>query len=124
VTRDETIELLCNLLTPGSTVYTIRRSTARSGLSCTLDLYTVAANIPLKLTQYIADILNMPQDHTTNAIKVRGWGQDAGASVVMALSYALHGTMGKGLGMEPNGACAVTDSDNYRAGHSLEWKEL
>jgi hypothetical protein len=123
VTKEQAIAALCDELPPGSTVYTIRRSTARSGLSCTMALYTISANRPHSITHLVALALDMPVD-AQGALRVRGWGADAGAMVVMNLSYTLHGVFGKGQGMQPGGECDVTDAENYRAGYSLHWVEL
>jgi hypothetical protein len=121
--RAHVVQALCDALPPGSPVYCVIRTVARSGMTCTLDLYTVAANVPRRITLSVAVALTM-RTNIHGALIVRGWGKEAPQSVVMNLSYALHGTSGAGRGLVPNGECEVPDESNYRAGYSLRCEVL
>lgn len=121
--REIAIQTLCDLLPPGSTVHTTERTRSKSGMTSTHDVCAVVHGTVVRITSLVADATGR---NTTSKgrLTVRGWGADAGWTIVMDLSYVLHGTVGAGRGLEPNGECKVPDASNYRAGHSLVWKEL
>jgi transcription antitermination factor NusG len=109
---------LCDTIPPGSTVYAIRRARSRSGNLAYLDMYAITDGRLLKITDDVAAATRLKQS-APGYIIVRGWGDDAAWHVVQQLSYALHGLVGQGAGLDPAATCDVSDAQNYRAGHSL-----
>ena len=72
--KAEAISTLAEILTPGQTVYGIVRTVARSGMSRTIDFYTVENGRMRYLTGYMAQagIGTL----TRNGIRVTGCGMD------------------------------------------------
>ncbi len=118
----ETFELahamtrLCEILHPGSTVYSVLRRRAKQRQA--LDFYAIDHGRVVGITKEVVIILGLPTNKAGNAL-VTGWGPDAAWHTVHNLSFALHGLVGKGAGKDPAAACDVADAENYRAGHSL-----
>lgn len=111
---------------PGTTIYTILRHVARSGMSRCIDLYVYRNNQPVRLSGLVAAVLGMTLDKKWTAINVGGCGMDMGFHLVMNLSYALHGHKSKGDGIEADemGAPFTPRIGHYRAGYSLrhQWQ--
>jgi hypothetical protein len=116
---------LCGLCPPGTTVYSIKRSVTRSRLTTYLDfvVFEQSTGSVVNVTQYIAAVLRLKQTDD-GWIVARGWGEDCAWQVLHQLSFSLHGLFGKGRGVNPQSPCDVTDSENYRAGHSLKQQWL
>ena len=85
--------MLLRFLKPGSTVYGIVRHVARSGMSRTIDFYTIAADeygTPHLhfLSGWIATVLGYARDDR-GALKVSGCGMDMVFHVVYSTGQAL-----------------------------------
>lgn len=99
--RENAITRLQEILPPGSTVYCIVTSVARSGMSRRMNFYTFKNGkngTPQKyfLTQLISEVLAgvsyTSKDWMAHSgLRVRGCGMDMGFHVVNNLSYILHG---------------------------------
>lgn len=87
--RDDARTTLRALLPPGTTVYTIVRSVARSGMSRTIDCYKLSESGPRWLSGLIAKACGYRQA-PGGALKVSGCGMDMGFAVVYELSQALY----------------------------------
>lgn len=94
--RQECIDKVRKLVTPGQTLYTILRSRSRSGMSRTLDVYAlegdsgrVAGATTVYLTGYVARVLEcrMAKDQ---GLVVVGCGMDMGFHVVYSLARCLY----------------------------------
>lgn len=111
--RDAAIAALCELCTPGSTVYTL--SVRRSGTSESIRCFVARDNVIVEITVRVAHALGYKPRN--GAIVVRGGGTDRGFEIVHALSYALHG-----MPTQHNAPCGV-DLNQPRAGYTLrqEW---
>lgn len=72
----------------GTTVYTVLRSTVRSGMSRRIDLYVIVDGEPVWISGYAALMLGLPQPD--DGIRVNGCGMDIGFALVYDLSCALH----------------------------------
>ena len=98
---------LLDLCPPGTHVYTILRTRARSGKSQSLDMYVIRNNRPVRITSMAARLLEV-KSTLNGAMIIESWGADAGFYAVHQLSYALHGML---------------PTATHRAGHSLnqEW---
>lgn len=86
--RDEALQTLHGILKPGSTVYGIVRSVARSGMSRTIDFYAVEDGRMRYLSGYVAKALHYPRTRD-GALKVHGCGMDMVFHVVYSLGSAL-----------------------------------
>jgi hypothetical protein len=91
--REEARAILLRMLQPGSKVYSIVRSVSRSGMSRTIDFYTITGGdgYPRDLTYltgWIAQVLDYKRDDR-GALKVGGCGMDMCFHVVYSLGQAL-----------------------------------
>ena len=124
VERNEAIEAVRAICQPGTTLYTVIRSVAKSGMSRTLDVYAIQDGAPRYLSGYVATILGLTR--TDNGLRIGGCGFDAGFHVVQNLSYAIHGMESTGddaMAAQKRGTPFSPRPDAYRAGYSLrhEW---
>jgi len=85
--KSEALDMLRKFLRPGSTVYTVLRSVARSGMSRVIDLYTFDDGRKVYLTGYVSKVLGMTR--TDDGIRVNGCGSDAGFDTVYALARTM-----------------------------------
>lgn len=83
-------KMLAKLCPVGTTVHTVIRHVARSGMSRRIDLYVIHKNRLACLSHYIA-ILEGYRVHKSGGLTVQGCGMDMGFHLVHNLSYALHG---------------------------------
>lgn len=125
MTRDEAIARLCDLLPPGSRVYTVLRTVSRSGRTRTLDVYTFFDNndgtcVSCPLTDLVAAALEIRRTKT-GALIVNFQASDVGFELVHQLSFLLHGMLSKRDGQQPEAGipCDVSQASDYRAGYSL-----
>lgn len=131
--QEKARETLRALLPPGSTVYTILRHRAASGMSRHVSLLVIdptdTTGFPLvNITYKAAEALGRTCSdwHGYNTIRVDGCGFDAGFDLVNGLSYALHGFEAVGadaIAASAAGRPFTPRADAYRAGYSLrqEW---
>lgn len=77
-------------LPPGSTVYTILRHCARSGMYRAIDVYVIRDNEPLRLTFSVAKACGMRYDRKHEAIGIGGCGMDMGFAIVNDLAHYLY----------------------------------
>lgn len=87
--REDTLLALRTALKLGTTVYTILRHVSASGMCRWLDLYTIDANRPFRLTWSTAIALEWTYDRRREALKVTGAGMDMGFHAVYSLSAVL-----------------------------------
>lgn len=88
----EAIEDLRSSLSPGDTLYTIRRHTSPSGMYRVVDVYIFRDNVPLRLTWAIAQAVDCRYDTKHEGIGVGGCGMDVGFEIVYNLGRVLfHG---------------------------------
>lgn len=88
------------LVPKGSTIYGVVRDVARSGMSRTIDFYTIGTDSKgapylQYLSGYMATVLGYSRARQ-GALKVKGCGMDMIFHCVNSLSYAMHGLEGKG----------------------------
>lgn len=91
--RDYAIEKLHeHYLTPGATVYTLRRRISSSGLSQDISLYVVNNNKLENITYYAAHALGerLYDIEGHRAIRQQGGGMDLGFNLVYNLSSVLY----------------------------------
>lgn len=125
--RDASIAYLCDVLPPGTRVYTKLISVSRSGMSRVISVHVVIDGVIVNITHHVARAI----DYTLTksgpiGLKVPGCGMDMGYHVVHNLSYALHGMTDKPLGaIKPHASapCETAPETPYRAGYTLrqEW---
>jgi len=82
-------ESLLNTLKVGDTLYTKLNHVSKSGMSRSIDVYTIQNNEPVFLTQWVARVLGESIDQKNGGIKVSGAGMDMGFHVVYSLGYKL-----------------------------------
>ncbi len=91
--RDYAIEKLHeHYLTPGATVYTLRRRISSSGLTHDISLYVVNNNKLENITYYAAHALGerLIESAGYRAIRQQGGGMDMGFNLVYNLSSVLY----------------------------------
>jgi hypothetical protein len=81
----DAMEMLNKFLKPGSKVYTVVRSVAKSGMSRTIDLYTIHEGEMMYLSGYAATVLDYRRTDQ-GALKVSGCGMDMCFHIVYSLS--------------------------------------
>ena len=87
---------LRQLCPKGTTVYTVIRSVAKSGMSRRIDFYVIKDNQPIFITGWIANYLGYSRKIDKDGIRVDGCGMDMGFSVVYDLSATLYGDNDRG----------------------------
>lgn len=87
----QAMKFLSEHLLPGTMVYTVLRSVARSGMSRTLSVVMIGEDGPWDITGYVAVVLgeNRQKD---GSMRVGGCGLDVGMSTVYNLSTVLYRT--------------------------------
>lgn len=89
--RAEAIEALRELCPAGTTVYTVLRSVARSGMSRHIDLYVIRNNEPRWITRLACKATGvMHFDERKDCARISGCGMDMGFHAVYSLSHVLH----------------------------------
>lgn len=125
--KAEAIAILQEILPPGSVVYAIIRSVARSGMSRTMDLYAMEkgeAGPHLRyLTGYVSRVLGLSRDKE-GAARIHGCGMDMVFATVHDLSYALHGREDRAIPEERKGRPVSPTRESYRGGYSLRHEVL
>mgnify|MGYP001574902063 CR=1 FL=1 len=91
--RVEALKQLRKLLKPGSTVYTVLRHVAKSGMTRWIDLYVIKGNEPVWITGYAGQALGTPQSRSdwekSRGLRVGGCGMDMGFHLVYNLSRVM-----------------------------------
>ena len=91
--KAEALAELHKLLAPGSTVYTVLRHAASSGMSRRIDLYTILPGRDGKpRLQYLSGQVGRVLDykrHKDGSLVVGGCGMDMGFHLVYSLGYAM-----------------------------------
>ena len=87
--REEARENIADLLPPGTTVYTILRHVARSGMSRTIAPLVLPEGQPRWIGYSAARVLGDRYDTNAEGIAVSGAGMDMGFHLVYSLSAAL-----------------------------------
>lgn len=91
--RDKSLETLRKLCPRGSTIYYVIRSVSKSGMSRTIDFYTIAESYGKQelvyLSGYISDVLGYNRNRQ-GSLKVSGCGMDMGFHVVYGVSCKLY----------------------------------
>lgn len=106
--REEAIENLRSMLPPGSTVYTILRHVARSGMMRRVSLSTIIDGHPHDLDGRAARACGWTWDRDNGGIRVSGCGMDMGFHLVSQLGMVLYP---KGYGCVGEG-CPSNDHSN------------
>lgn len=90
--REQAIEQLREIFPPGSTVYTVRRNTSRSGASHSISVVTNnwKGDGPSDISFLAARAMADKIDHTHGGIKRHGGGMDMGFDLVYTLSSELY----------------------------------
>lgn len=83
------LDRLREMLPPGSTVYTVLRTRARSGMSRTMTVHAVVDGSIVNLTGYVGNALDMKRN-ADYALRVNGCGFDAGHHLAYELSHVLY----------------------------------
>lgn len=93
--HEELIELLRKWFPKGSTVYTVLRHAARSGMSRTIGviaLTVTADGLELRHPNHAtAAVLGLKEDRQREGVKISGGGMDMGFHLVYSLGEALYG---------------------------------
>jgi hypothetical protein len=104
---------LRDILPPGSTVWTVLRHSARSGMYRAIDCYALVPDkrapggvSKLWLSPRVARVCGYRFDERREAIGVGGAGMDMGFAIVQNLYYALHGLPGSESATLPEGMSA------------------
>lgn len=120
------LDTLRSTLPPGSTVYTVIKHVARSGMYRVIDVYAIRNNQPLRLSWQTALACGYRYDRKHEGVGVSGCGQDQGYALMMAISYKIHGWQPKGDGAKPENAGRpfTPRRGHYRAGYSLNHRWL
>ena len=87
--KAEAREALRRYIRRGSTVRTVIRHVSRSGMSRSIDLYTVHKGDLVCLTYWAGKLLGMRHDNKNGGLKIGGCGMDMGFAIVNNLSYAM-----------------------------------
>jgi len=117
--RQQAIEELRKLLPPGTTVYTVLRHVARSGMSRDIDVYVFPSDggetSPRWLSHLVAKATGFTFTDRRDALRVGGCGMDMGFHVVSTLSRVLYpdgfGCLGDG-GENRSARCPSNDHSN------------
>ena len=86
--RAQCIDKVKTMLENVDTVYGIVRHVSASGMSRDIDLYIIADNRPVYLTEYASTILDYPMAKN-RGMKVGGCGMDMVFHCVSSLAYAI-----------------------------------
>lgn len=102
--EQEALETLQKWIKPGTTVYTLLRHRAASGMSRVLDVYVISDNEPIRLTRSVAKLLDWTYNREHEGVLVHGCGLDVGYHLVYTLSRVLfkHGLYCIGEGCKSN----------------------
>ena len=85
----EAREQLLAMLKPGSTVWTVVKHVARSGMSRHISCYVIQGADIRWIDGYVAKVTGYPVDREREALRVGGCGMDRGFEVVYDLGYRL-----------------------------------
>lgn len=90
--RTQMIDELRELCPTGTTVYTVLRGVASSGMSRKIDLYVIKDNEPRRITWHACrlGVAGMTYDNKIDAARISGCGMDMGFHAVYSLSSVLH----------------------------------
>jgi len=114
----EARETLRNLCPPGTTVYTVLRHVARSGMSRRIDLYVIQDGEPRWLSGLYKNADGI-RHGKFDAITVQGCGMDMGFHLVYNLSRMLYGNTFPCIGEEcPSNDHSNGDRDRTPHAHS------
>lgn len=112
--RADAITKLRALFPPGSTVYTVLRRVARSGMSRHISVVAHDTDGPSDVTWLVARALDVRMDRDTGGLKVSGCGMDMGFHVAYNMSRCLYsagyGCLGEGNGYGTR--CPSNDHSN------------
>ena len=86
----EAREQLLAMLKPGSTVWTVVKHVARSGMSRHISCYVVQGADIRWIDGYVAKVTGYPFDREREALRVGGCGMDMGSQLVYSLSRTLY----------------------------------
>ena len=116
IEQAEAINMLRDMLPPGSTVYCVLCSVSRSGMTREIKLYTFKDGDRQYLSGYVARVLDYAKRGKQDGNVVGGCGMDMGRHLVSNLSYALYpkgfGCIGKGDSGRPGTRCPSNDHAN------------
>jgi len=87
--KAEAIQTLRDMIPRDTTIYTLLRHRAASGMTRYLDLYVIENNRPLRITWQAAKALCWTYDEKREALKIGGCGMDMGFHAVYTLSSIL-----------------------------------
>lgn len=105
ITKTEKAEAVASLrktLKSGTTVYTVLRGCARSGMTRWMDVFVIRKNEPLRLTWSVAKALGWTYSKRHDALEVSGCGMDMGFYTIHSLFHCLHGYAGEKSGYTLN----------------------
>lgn len=104
--KEDARKYLLQYCPPGTRIYCVLRSAARSGMSRVIQLFVVDPSDGrlVLLGQWAARLLDRQFDRDWNGVRSRGAGMDMGFELVYALSCALYCQDG----YTREGACALS----------------
>ena len=88
--REESISNLLEWLPRDTTIYTVLRHRAASGMTRYIDLYYIKDNRPYRITWAAAKALGWTYDAKREALKVGGCGMDMGFHTVYSLARVIY----------------------------------
>lgn len=88
--QSEAIERLRALFPVGSTVSTVLRYVARSGMSRSISVLAIEYDVPVDVSYLVARALDMRMDNTRGGIRSGGCGMDMGFALVYSLGRVLY----------------------------------
>jgi len=90
VEKEESINLLKNMLKDGDTIYTSLAQVSASGMYRHIKPILIKDNEPLLLSYFVSKVLDYPYKNKTYAVGVGGCGMDMGFHLVNTLEHALN----------------------------------
>lgn len=87
--KNEMIENLQNLLSPGDTVYTQVTHVAASGMSRNIKVMVIRDNEPQNITYWVAQAIGCKMSRNGDGLKISGCGMDMAFEVVYNLGRVL-----------------------------------
>lgn len=118
--EEECLNRLRELVKPGDTVYTLLKHVSKSGMYRVIDLRVIKDNQPIRITTYVADLLE-GYDQKHEGAKASGAGMDMGFHLVYNLSHRLFGNGFECVGDEPGRRCPSNDHSNGDRDYTPHW---
>lgn len=87
--KEDAVRWLCDVLSPGDTVYTVLRHVSSSGLTRAISLFVARNDEILDISYFAAKALGLPLDRRHGGVRISGCGMDMGFELVHSLGRLL-----------------------------------